>query len=121
MHATWKNRRLVIAISGYLLALILTNGLLKEGVPFKYGLALLPILPLLYMVGAILKGISEMDEMYRKIHTEAMAFSGLATGFTCFSYLFARKWGFPEFQAEWAFYMMWFYYGLGAIWFARKY
>jgi len=84
-------------------------------------LALLPILPILYMTAAIIRAISDMDEMKRKIVTEAMAFSGLATGFTCFSYLFFRDMGAPEFRPEWAFYVMWAYYGIGLFFSWRRY
>jgi len=112
---------MAIGLTGYMVVLLLTNNLPRDSTPFKYGLILLPIIPALYMAIAFLQSIYEMDEMLRKICTEAMAFSGVATGFTCFSYLFARKWGFPEFQAEWAFYLMWFYYGVGALWVGRKY
>jgi hypothetical protein len=59
--------------------------------------------------------------MKRKIYTEAMAFSGIATGFTCFIYLFLRDMGAPEFRAEWACYIMWGYYGIGAFFSWRRY
>jgi hypothetical protein len=62
-----------------------------------------------------------MDEMKRKIVTEAAAFACLATGFSCFSYLFFRDMGAPEFHAEWAFYMMWAYYGIGLFFSWRRY
>jgi len=68
---------------------------------------------LLYLATTIIRYVSGLDEMWKKIITEAMAFSGLATGFTCFTYLFLRDMGAPEFRAEWAFYMMWVYYGIG--------
>jgi hypothetical protein len=54
--------------------------------------------------------------MWRKGVTEAFAFSAIATGFTCFGYRFVREAvGAPDFQAEWAFYLMWVYYGIGAL------
>ena len=87
----------------------------------KYWLVLLPMLPLIYVVATIIRHISELDEMKRKIVTEACAFSGLATGFTCFTYLFLRDMGAPEFHAEWAFYMMVFYYWVGAFFSWRRY
>jgi hypothetical protein len=114
-----KHRRMVVAITGYLLALLLTTALLKEGASLLFGLIL--ILPLLYLTDTVLRSFSGKDEMFRIILTEAMTFSALATGFTCLSYCFVRKWGYPEFQAEWAFYMIWFYYGVGSIWVGRKY
>jgi hypothetical protein len=59
--------------------------------------------------------------MKRKIVTEAMAFSGLATGFTCFSYLFVRDMGAHEFRPEWGFYLMWAYYFIGLFFSWRRY
>jgi hypothetical protein len=80
------------------------------------------LLPLIYVAATIIRFVSEgLDEMKRKIVTEAMAFSGLATGFTCFTYLFLRDMGAPEFRAEWAFYIMWAYYGIGAFFSWRRY
>jgi hypothetical protein len=62
----------------------------------------------------IIRFVSEgLDEMKRKIVTEAMAFSGLATGFTCFTYLFLRDMGAPEFHAVWVWNIMWVYYAVG--------
>lgn len=89
--------------------------------PYRYLLILLPILPLIYIAATIIRYISETDEMWRKIFTEALAFSAIATGFTCFSYLFLRDMGAPEFHAEWAFYMMWVYYLIGLFLSWRRY
>ena len=120
----WKSKytlRMMAGFLGYALGLVALNCFYTEQLPHKYWLLLLPLLPMIYMITAIIRGVSDMDEMLRKIQTEAMSFSGLATGFTCFSYLFLRDMGAPEFRAEWAFYLMWAYYGIGAIISARRY
>lgn len=97
------------------------NRLSSGGLAGQYWLVALPILPLLYAAKTILAAIASLDEMWRKILMEALAFSGIATGFTCFSYLFIRDMGGVEFRAEWAFYLMWFYYGIGSFISARRY
>ena len=74
-----------------------------------------------YLVTSIIRCVADMDEMHRKIATEAMAFSGLATGFTCFSYLFLRDMGAPEFHAQWALYILWAYYWIGLYFSWRRY
>ena len=79
------------------------------------------MLPVLYIASVTVRVVSELDEMKRKIAVEAMAFSGIATGFTCFSYLFIHDMGAPEFRAEWAFYLMGAYYGIGRIVSGRRY
>jgi len=105
----------------YILGLVAANHLYTPQSPYKYWLILLPVAPLIYLVAAIVRGVADMDEMKRKIVTEAAAFACLATGFTCFSYLFFRDMGAPEFRAEWAFYLMWFYYGVGVLFSCRRY
>jgi len=87
----------------------------------SYWVVLLPAIPLLYIATAIIRYITKLDEMQRKIFIEAMAFSGLATGFTCFNYLFLRDMGAPEFKAEWTFFAMWSFFGIGMIWSSKRY
>ena len=113
--------RMTLGLIAYALGIFALNFFYIERSPHRYWLILLPVLPLLYVAAAIIRFISEIDEMWRKIFTEAMAFSGLATGFTCFSYLFLRDMGAREFHAEWAFYMMFAYYGIGFIFSWRRY
>jgi hypothetical protein len=114
--------RMIIGLVGYGLGLVALNCFYTEqSATGKYWLVLLPLLPLLYLVHIIIRNVCGLDEMWRKVLTEAMAFSGLATGFTCFTYLFLRDMGAPEFRAEWAFYLMWAYYGIGAIVSWRRY
>ena len=93
----------------------------KEHSAQRYWLILLPVLPLLYIAATIIRYVSELDEMWRKVITEAMAFSGLATGFTCVSYLFLQDIGAPEFRAYWAFDIMWAYYFIGLFFSWRRY
>ncbi|MGH7993284.1 MAG: hypothetical protein ACREDQ_07200 [Limisphaerales bacterium] len=113
--------RMTAGFIAYALGLFALNYFYKPHSPYQFWLILLPVLPLIYVSSAIIRFISDTDEMWRKIFTEAMAFSGLATGFTCFSYLFLRDMGAVEFHAEWAFYLMCAYYGIGFIFSWRRY
>lgn len=114
-------RRMILGLTGYAVGLVTMNLLSREAWSHKYWLVLLPVVPLLYTASVIVGVVAELDEMWRRILCEAMAFSAVATGFTCFSYLFMRDMGAPEFRAEWAFYMMWLYYGIGAMISSRRY
>jgi hypothetical protein len=105
--------QLVAGFVGYGVGVLLVNRLYNDHSPYRYGLVLLPVLPVLWLAAVTVRAVSELDELKRKIAVEAMAFSGIATGLTCFSYLFIHDMGAPEFHAEWAFYLMWAYYGLG--------
>jgi hypothetical protein len=111
---------MLCGLVAYGLGLVAMN-FVSDKLPGKYCWAVLPVLAIIYMVATIIRYVSELDEMWRKIITEAAAFSAIATGFTCFSYLFLRDMGTPEFHAEWAFYMMWAYYGIGLIFSWRRY
>ena len=110
--------RMTLGFVGYALGIVVANCFYT---PHRYWLALLPVLPMIYMVTAVIRFISDTDEMWRKIYTEAAAFSAIATGFTCFSYLFIRDMGAPEFHGEWAFYLMWAYFLIGLFYSWRRY
>ncbi len=113
---------MLVGVNEYILGLFALNHFYTaQSAHGKYWLVLLPLLPLIYMATAIIRVVSDLDEMKRKIYTEAMAFSGVATGLTCFTYLFLRDMGAPEFRAEWAFYIMWAYYWIGMFFSWRRY
>ena len=105
--------RMTIGMSAYVLGIGAMNHFYTPQSPYRYALILLPILPLIYVCFAIVRAVLDMDEMKRKIATEAMAFTGLATGFTCFSYMFVRNAGGPQIPLDCAFYIMWIYYFIG--------
>jgi hypothetical protein len=113
--------RMVAGLVAYGLGIDLANHIHTPPSPYKYLLILLPIAPLIYLSFTIIRYIVDLDEMKRKIYMEALAFSAIATGFTCFSYLFFRDMGAPEFRPEWAFYVMWAYYGIGLFFSWRRY
>ena len=112
---------MIIGFTAYALGLVAGNYFDSEHLPHRYWLVLLPVLPTIYLVAVIIQSVSDLDEMKRKIVTEAMAFAGLATGFTCFSYLFFRDMGAPEFRAQWALYIMWAWYWVGLFFSWRRY
>jgi hypothetical protein len=114
-------REMALGFFAYGLGIVALNFGHIENSNLNLWLILLPCIPILYITSVIIRFVSELDEMQRKIVIEAMAFAGLSTGFTCFSYLFARDLGAPEFRAEWAFYAMVFFYGVGMLWSAKRY
>jgi hypothetical protein len=120
-HIKRYYRRMMVGLGSYVLVIGLANHIHTQSLPCKYLLVLLPIVPLIYVSFAIIQCIADMDEMKRKINMEAMAFSGIATGFTCFTYLFFRDMGAPEFRAEWAYFMMWGYFLIGKFFSWRRY
>ena len=110
---------MLLGFLAYGLSLVLLN--LWFDAHSSYWLVILTVLPLIYISTSIIRFVTTMDEMQRKIIIDAMAFAGITTGFSCFSYLFLRDMGAPEFQAEWAFYVMWIFFGIGSFWSFRRY
>lgn len=120
----WQRRyfwRFAAGMGAYVLGLAIANHVSAPPAPYQYLLILLPVLPLIYISYLFIRYVADQDEMKRKIYMEALAFSGAATGFTCFSYLFVRDWGAPEFHAEWAFYILMGYYLVGLFFSWRRY
>jgi Na+/alanine symporter len=113
--------RMTLGLVAYVSGLFALNYFYNEQSPHRYWLITLPVLPIIYLATVIIRFISEVDEMWRKIFTEALAFSAVATGFSCLTYLFLRDMGAPEFHADWAYYMMWGYYGIGLFFSWRRY
>lgn len=109
----------MIGLTGYGLGVLAWARFYPNHLPHRYWLGLLPVPFLIYIAAAIIRHISEKDEMWRRILTEAWAFSAIATGFTCTGYMLLRAMGAPEFQAEWAFYILVVYAGIG-LFFSRR-
>lgn len=107
-------KRMIVGFIAYALGILAVGYCFPEH-SHKHWLILFPIvIALIYFAVTVIRSILDMDEMWRRNATEAMAFSGIATGFTCFGYRFFHDIiGAPEFHADWAFYMMWVYYGIG--------
>jgi hypothetical protein len=89
--------------------------------PYRYWLVLLPVLPMIYLVAAGIRYLSEKDEMWRKIFTEALAFSAIATGWTCCSFFLLPVVGIPSFHAEWVSVIIGAYYLIGLFFSWRRY
>jgi len=113
--------RFCAGMGAYVLGIDVANHIHAPSSPYKYMLILLPVLPLIYVCFITIRYIADSDELWRKFYLEACAFSGIATGFTCFSYLFVHDLGAPAFHAEWAFYIMWIYYFIGLSFSWRRY
>jgi hypothetical protein len=113
--------RLTVGFTGYGMGVLAFANFYPNHLPHRYWLVLLPVLPLIYIAATIMRQISEKDEMWRKIITEAFAFSAIATGFTCASYVFFRALGAPEFHAEWVICIMAAYSLIGMFFSGRKY
>jgi hypothetical protein len=115
------SQQFIIGMVAYILGIDLLHHIPMPSAPYKYLLVLLPILPVIYICFTVIRYITALDEMWRKIFTEAWAFSAIATGFTCVSYPFLQDVGAPQLPLECGFFLMWIYYFIGLFFSWRRY
>lgn len=112
---------MVLGFIAYALGLWALNLFYDKHSAYRYLLILFPMLPTIYVVAIAVRFVSQCDEMARRMATEAMAFSGLATALTCEGYFFFRDMGAPEFKAYWAWGLTAIYYIIGTMWARWRY
>jgi hypothetical protein len=84
-------------------ALVLSLLWLKTGPPepWKYSIAVLPVLPALGIPLAVIRYIQSMDELQLRIQLESLAFGFAATAIATFTYGFLQNAGLPEVSWVW--------------------
>jgi len=90
MRAVHKRylRELLSSTAGYVLLMILYGVFMRrlDSVPLRVGLALLPLLPILLMIRAMVRVLRDQDELERRIDLEAFAIAAMLTGFGFFTF-----------------------------------
>jgi hypothetical protein len=74
--------------------------------PWIYGIALLPVLPTLFVPMSVVRYLREIDELQRKIQLEALAFAFTGTALTTLSYGFLENAGLPDLSWVWVWPLM---------------
>lgn len=67
------------------------------------GVALLPLLPLMFMFAAVIRFVARTDEMLRRLHVYALAIAAGATAFLALTYGCLEMAGMPKLSAWWTF------------------
>ncbi|MET3598977.1 hypothetical protein [Martelella mangrovi] len=88
---------------------LLGNGL--EGNTLRLSIALLPMLPALFICVVVVRCIRQLDELQRRVQLEALAVASAGTALITFSYGFLEGIGFPRLSM----FMVWPL--MAAIWF----
>jgi hypothetical protein len=109
------------ALSLYAILLVVSiNWLHRDpGEPWKYLIALLPMLPALLMPWAVVRLFREMDELQQKIQLESLAFGFAAAAVLTFTYGFLQNAGLPDLSWVWVWPVMsasWIAGGVVARW-----
>lgn len=103
------NRRLLTALLAYAVLLGSTILLLNDfpDAPWRYPVALVPMIPSGYLVWAVVHYLREIDELQRRIQLEGLGFAFAAGSVITFGYGFLQLTGLPE--ASW--FYVWPVYG----------
>ncbi|HNO94939.1 MAG TPA: hypothetical protein PKJ84_12260, partial [Anaerolineales bacterium] len=113
-----------IAIGGYVVILIGSISIIKYITlpqPAQVLIAILPMVPIIFIIIAIMRGMRDSDELQQKIQSYAIMFSAVATGLITFSYGLLENVGFPPFPTIWVLPMMFMFWGFSLSYFWKKY
>ncbi len=81
--------RFIVGMVGYTVLLIVSIfilGNVQLPMPLAVGVALLPVLPFLWVLAAVVGGVRTQDELQQRIHLEAVVVAALLTAAITFSY-----------------------------------
>lgn len=87
----------------------------------QVAIALLPVIPTVFVIIAVMRALQNSDELQQKIQLHAMTFSAILTGVITFSYGFLENVGFPHFPVLFIFPLLIALWGIGAGIFSWKY
>jgi hypothetical protein len=113
-----------LAMGAYVIAVIVSVTLINvspNGAWWRIPLALLPVLPALFGLRAYMRFFSRIDELQRRIQSEALAFGFASAGILTFSYGFLENAGLPRLSWIFVFPLMIAMWGIGAGIAARRY
>lgn len=104
---------------GYFLAyaIVLTISLsFLKGYPessWRIPFTLAPVIPIAFMMIAVIRGVRQMDEMHRQIQLEALVFAFCTAVLLSISYGFLENVGFPSINWIWCGFGMIGLWGIG--------
>lgn len=77
-----------------IVSIVLLNS--NPGAVWRYPVAVLPMIPAVFILVAIMRQIGRLDELQRRIQFEALAFAFGGTALLTFGYGFLENVGFPH-------------------------
>jgi hypothetical protein len=114
---------MLVSLALYAAALVISLTLLKNGIdgPWKYAVAILPVLPALGVPYAVIRYCQTMDELQLRIQLESLAFAFATTAIGTFTYGFMQNAGLPEVSWVWVWPVMAMCWLLGQLVVRRRY
>lgn len=99
-------RTLWVAMSLYVVLILGCTYLIKHSQPgpSRYLLAILPTLPVIWVMWSLYVYLTRADELQRRLHLESLAVAAGATAFLTLTYGFLEEFaGLPHIAAWWTF------------------
>ena len=128
MNTTTKRylREFIYSMIAYVLTLIpsiLAVNSLRDYpfTPARVLVALMPVLPVAFMVYFFIRYLNNIDELQQRIQLLSIGFAAGTTGLLTFSYGFLENVGFPRISLLWVFPIMILLWGLGQAFISRRY
>lgn len=115
--------QVISLMATYSVLLLLSIWLLKK-IPtsgWRIPVAVLPVIPLLFVVWSVIHFVHTMDELQKSIHLEAVTFSFLVTAVVALTYGFLENAGLPQIPVLYVPVLMCCLWGIGAGIASRKY
>lgn len=94
---------MLISLALYAFMLVVSLTWLKTSIegPWKYAIAVLPVLPAFGILLAVVSYCRAMDELELRIQLESLAFGFAATAIVTFTYGFLQNAGLPDVSWVW--------------------
>jgi hypothetical protein len=116
-------REFIIAMIAYGIVIMISRLTLNNigESPWRFVIALLPLIPVLFLISGFIRYLSGIDELQQRIQLQAIGFAAGTTGLLTFAYGFLELEGFPSFSTFIVFPLMIMLWGVGLAYFSRRY
>ena len=117
------SREMIIGMAAYVVILLASVYFVKDHMdnPWRFLIALLPMIPLIYVARASVRRLNRLDELQRQIQYTALAVTVLATALITLTYGFLENVGMPHVNVLWVWPLMGAVWGIAACIAARYY
>ena len=123
----WETHRYLVefglAMLAYLMFLVGSVTILQANpeAPWRYYVALLPVVPMVFVLLIFVRSLSRLDELQKRIHLKAFGFSLGATALVTFGYGFLEGVGLPHLNWTYVLPLMAVLWGTGAAYYRFRY
>jgi len=117
-------KEFLTAMGAYVITLIISVIALERlNLPqiIRFLVAILPVLPTVFVFLAIMRKLRDSDELQQKVQSYAIMFAAVGTALITFGYGFLEHIGFPKFPTIWIMPMMFMLWGFSHSYFWKKY